>query len=120
MTKDTWENAMVLVDKPKDMSSYKICGALIDTLGGYPSKVGHAGTLDPMATGILNNLDLFKYKIGLLILCMGRATKIISKFVSLDKEYIGMMRLGETTKSYDSTEDVVEKKPWSYITSNIM
>jgi hypothetical protein len=71
---ETWDNAAVLVDKPKDWTSFDVCaklrGALRVKLPGQKGlKVGHAGTLDPMAT-------------GLLIVCTGRATKWVDFFVA--------------------------------------
>jgi tRNA U55 pseudouridine synthase TruB len=66
-------------------------------------QVGHAGTLDPMAT-------------GLLIICTGRATKRINAFVAMRKEYSGTLRLGQATPSYDAACDVCEELPWEHIT----
>ena len=65
-------------------------------------QVGHAGTLDPMAT-------------GLLIVCTGRATKRIDAFVAMRKEYSGVLRLGQATPSYDAESEVEEKLPWEGI-----
>ena len=66
-------------------------------------QIGHAGTLDPMAT-------------GLLIICTGKGTKAIDGFVAMQKAYSGTLRLGQTTPSYDAETDVSENLPWEHIT----
>jgi tRNA pseudouridine55 synthase len=90
---DGWrEGVAVLVDKPARWSSFKVIRVLRSYTG--IRKIGHAGTLDPIAT-------------GLLICCIGRqATRLISRFVGLDKEYEGCLRLGQTTASYDAETPV--------------
>lgn len=62
-------------------------------------KVGHCGTLDPMAT-------------GLLILCVGQATKLVETFTGMDKCYTGTMKLGEGTPSQDAETETEETLPW--------
>ncbi len=88
-----WKDGVaVLVDKPKDWSSFKVIRVLRSFTG--IRRIGHAGTLDPMAT-------------GLLICCIGRtATRRIDSFMGLDKVYEGCLRLGETTPSYDAETPV--------------
>ena len=105
-----WDNAMVLVDKPQTWTSFDICaklrGALAATLKvkSRKVKVGHAGTLDPMAT-------------GLLIVCIGKGTKSIESFVGMQKEYSGTMRLGQSTDSYDADGKMVsESQEWEHVT----
>ena len=66
-------------------------------------QIGHAGTLDPMAT-------------GLLIICTGKGTKAIDGFVAMQKAYSGRIRLGQTTPSYDAETDVSVEHPWDHIT----
>lgn len=87
------EGAFLLVDKPKTWTSFdvvnKIRSSLRQSLGIKKIKVGHAGTLDPMAT-------------GLLIVCTGKMTKKIAAYQGLDKTYTGVMTLGATTASYDA------------------
>jgi tRNA pseudouridine55 synthase len=96
------EGVAILVDKPQGWSSFKVVKLIRSTLG--IKKVGHAGTLDPMAT-------------GLLICCVGRsATRRIDEFMGLDKEYVGAMRLGETTPSHDAESSVTERQPAEHIT----
>lgn len=86
-----YEGETLLLDKPKEWSSFDVVNKtriLIKRKFGKKLKVGHAGTLDPLAT-------------GLLILCTGRKTKTISSFSNLDKEYIAKIAFGATTPSYD-------------------
>ncbi|NRB63675.1 MAG: tRNA pseudouridine(55) synthase TruB [Saprospiraceae bacterium] len=90
---DFLKGAMLLVDKPKDWTSFdvvnKIRHKLKKRLNVKKIKVGHAGTLDPMAT-------------GLLIVCTGRATKSIQSYQDLRKAYTGTMQFGATTPSFDA------------------
>ncbi len=83
---------VLLVNKPIGWTSFDVVNKLrysIKTLLGIKKiKIGHAGTLDPLAT-------------GLLIICTGGRTKDIDQFQNLDKEYSGIIRLGATTPSYD-------------------
>ena len=87
------DGAFLLVNKPKSWTSFdvvnKIRSSLKQSLGIKKIKVGHAGTLDPMAT-------------GLLIICTGKMTKKLSNYQGLDKTYTGVITLGATTASYDA------------------
>lgn len=89
---DIISGQVLLVDKPLEWTSYqavaKIKYALQKVTGKKKLKVGHAGTLDPLAT-------------GLLIICVGKKTKEISNFMGLPKEYVAHVKLGATTPSYD-------------------
>lgn len=98
---DSLDQAMLPVDKPKDWTSFDVIRRLRRVLG--IRKIGHAGTLDPMAT-------------GLLIILVGRATKLMNRFMNLDKEYEGVLRLGEITPSYDAETEVQERREWSEVT----
>lgn len=85
----------VLVDKPGGWSSFDVVKKI--RVLTDERKVGHAGSLDPLAT-------------GLLICCVGRpATREIQQFMDLDKEYVGTMRFGEVTSSYDAETEVIER-----------
>jgi tRNA pseudouridine55 synthase len=84
---------VILIDKPPFWSSYKIVHKVKKAIG--LKKVGHAGTLDPMAT-------------GLLILCTGRKTKEIYKYQNLTKTYTGVITLGKTSPSMDSETEIIE------------
>ena len=89
-----------LFDKPKGWSSFKAV-KVIRRLTGI-KKVGHAGTLDPMAT-------------GLLVICTGKATKSISQIQDGEKEYLAEVTLGASTASYDAETDVDETADWDHI-----
>jgi tRNA pseudouridine55 synthase len=91
------EGAVILVDKPKGWTSFDVVNKIKKLFG--IRKVGHAGTLDPLAT-------------GLLIVCTGTMTKEITRFITLDKSYKGCIKLGETTASYDADTDIIERKPF--------
>lgn len=86
---------ILLIDKPLDWTSFDVVKRIRWTFG--VKKAGHAGTLDPKAT-------------GLLIVCTGKKTKEIDRFVGLEKEYRGTMELGVRTPSHDSETEVVERR----------
>ncbi|GBG90023.1 hypothetical protein CBR_g50116 [Chara braunii] len=97
---DSPGGCVILMDKPKDWTSFAVCARVRSLV--KVKKVGHAGTLDPMAT-------------GLLILCVGKATKLVDNYQALQKTYTGTIRLGEATSSYDAETDVVQQLPWEHI-----
>lgn len=103
--------ATLLVDKPQGWTSFdvvnKIRYKLKHQLQVKKIKVGHAGTLDPMAT-------------GLLLICTGKNTKKLAQFQGLDKEYTGTMLLGATTPSYDAETEVEERLPIDHITNQML
>lgn len=92
---ETAPSGFLLVDKPVGPTSHDIVDAARRALG--IRKIGHAGTLDPFAS-------------GLLILAVGNATKKISKFVGLDKTYVATLRLGATSDTMDRTGAVTEQE----------
>lgn len=97
------EGAAFLVDKPIGWSSFRVVGLIKKLLG--IKKVGHAGTLDPMAT-------------GLLIVCAGKkATKQIHLFQDAIKYYRAEVTFGFSTPSYDGETEPLETMPYSHITS---
>ncbi len=104
---DFLAGATLLVDKPRGWTSFdvvsKLRGRLRKLLGVRKIKVGHSGTLDPLAT-------------GLLIICTGKATKTLSGLQNLDKEYTGLITLGASTPSYDAETEVEEEFPVDHIT----
>lgn len=89
-------SGVLLVDKPQDHTSHDVVARLRGKL--QTRKIGHAGTLDPMAT-------------GLLIMLIGKATRISQYLISLDKEYIGTIELGKVTDSQDAEGQVMETRP---------
>ncbi|CAN5457884.1 tRNA pseudouridine(55) synthase TruB [soil metagenome] len=95
------KNQVLLINKPYDWTSFDVVKYIRNALKG--EKIGHAGTLDPLAT-------------GLLILCTGSMTKKISEIQDAEKEYTGIISLGATTPSYDLETEVSERKDISSIT----
>jgi tRNA pseudouridine55 synthase len=94
--KPTELEGVLLVDKPRDHTSHDVIARL---RGKFKMKrIGHAGTLDPMAT-------------GLLVVLIGKATAVSQYLITLDKEYTGTMKLGVTTNSQDADGEVVETRP---------
>jgi tRNA pseudouridine55 synthase len=89
-------DGVLLVDKPGQHTSHDVIARLRGKL--RMKKIGHAGTLDPMAT-------------GLLIVLVGRATRVSQFIISLDKEYEGTVELGKTTDSQDADGEVTETRP---------
>jgi tRNA pseudouridine55 synthase len=87
------EGEMLLIDKPYRWTSFDVVGKIRNTFKPVKLKVGHAGTLDPLAT-------------GLLIICTGKLTKKIDEFQAQDKEYTGTMILGASTPSYDLETEI--------------
>lgn len=100
------EGALLLVDKPKGWTSFdvvnKIRYSLKFKLGVKKIKVGHSGTLDPMAT-------------GLLIICTGKFTKRLEELQGLPKIYTGTIALGATTPSYDAETEIDGSYPTNHI-----
>lgn len=87
MTENTFEEGRVLlIDKPVDWTSFDAVRKIRNTI--RIKKVGHAGTLDPLAT-------------GLLIVCTGKFTKKINEYMAREKEYTGTITLGATTPTFD-------------------
>ena len=97
------EGQLLLVNKPYNWTSFDVVGKLRNSFKPLKLKVGHAGTLDPLAT-------------GLLIICTGKMTKQIDTFQAQEKEYTGTMILGETTPSYDMETETDQKFDISHIT----
>lgn len=94
----------LLMDKPPGWTSFGVIKRLRRLL--HIKKIGHAGTLDPMATGLL------------ICLVGRRATREVDTFMGLPKTYEGTLRLGEVTASYDAETEVIEQKPWAHITDD--
>lgn len=89
------EGEMLLINKPYKWTSFDVVGKIRNSFRPLKLKVGHAGTLDPLAT-------------GLLIVCTGKMTKKIDEFQAQIKEYIGTMILGASTPSYDLETEIEE------------
>jgi tRNA pseudouridine55 synthase len=87
---------ILLVDKPRDHTSHDVVARLRGIL--KMKRIGHAGTLDPMAT-------------GLMIVLVGKATRVSQYLISLDKEYEGTVELGKVTDTQDADGEVMETRP---------
>lgn len=102
---------IIAVDKPLGWTSFdavkRIRGAIQRRLHVRKFKVGHAGTLDPLATGVL-------------IVCTGRATRRIEELQNGDKEYVATIRLGATTPSYDLETAIDREYPCDHITREMV
>lgn len=105
------EGKIVLIDKPLQWSSFqavnKVKWSLKKHLGLKKIKVGHAGTLDPLAT-------------GLLIVCTGKFTKRITELQGMEKEYTGTFTIGATTPSYDLETEINEIFPTGHINEELI
>ena len=105
---DYKEGQLILIDKPLGWTSFQVVNKvrwlIKQQFGIKKIKVGHAGTLDPLAT-------------GLLILCVGKFTKKIDTYQAQEKEYTGTITLGATTLSYDLETEINERFDYSSITS---
>ncbi|MBZ0207496.1 MAG: tRNA pseudouridine(55) synthase TruB [Flavobacteriales bacterium] len=102
---DPEAGAILLVDKPITWTSFNVVAkirAALRALCGHRVKVGHAGTLDPLAS-------------GLLVLGTGTCTKQLQHLADEDKSYTATLRLGQSTLSYDAETDVEVERPWEHI-----
>jgi tRNA pseudouridine55 synthase len=97
------EGQLLLVNKPYKWTSFDVVGKLRNAFKPLKLKVGHAGTLDPLAT-------------GLLIICTGKMTKQIDTFQAEEKEYTGTMVLGATTPTYDLESEPEAKFETNHLT----
>ena len=99
------------IDKPLGWTSFdavkRIRGAIQRRLGVRKFKVGHAGTLDPLATGVL-------------VICTGRATRRISALQEGMKEYVAEIRLGATTPSFDLETEIDAAYPFAHVTRQLV
>lgn len=101
----------ILVDKPYGWTSFdvvkRIRGVMLRRMGVKKMKVGHAGTLDPLATGVM-------------IVVSGKSTKLIEQLQSGVKEYIATIALGATTPSYDLETEIDARYPTGHITRELV
>src|SRR5258707_4358066 len=95
------EGQALLIDKPLDWTSFDVVRKIRGLV--KIKKVGHAGTLDPLAT-------------GLLIICTGKFTKKINEYMAQEKEYTGTFTLGATTPTYDLESEPGNFKPFEHLT----
>ncbi len=104
------EGEVLLINKPSTWTSFDVVNKIRRMLRYFLKqkiKVGHTGTLDPLAT-------------GLLLICTGGATKKINQFQDLDKTYTGTLLLGAVTASLDKETDVIDTFPVDHITAEMI
>ncbi len=99
------EGKVLLIDKPLHWTSFDVVRKMRGIL--QIKKIGHAGTLDPLAT-------------GLLIVCTGKFTKKINEYMSQEKEYTGYITLGAVTPTYDLESLPVDEKEYSFLTDEMI
>lgn len=112
MTAEDYKNGQILlIDKPLEWTSFQVVNKLRWHIRKHFNikkiKVGHAGTLDPLAT-------------GLLIICTGKQTKNINEYQGQIKEYTGTVVIGATTPSYDLETEINETFPTKHITEELL
>ncbi len=112
LTKNIFEEGKILLfDKPAYWTSFdlvnKVRFMIRSGTGIRKIKVGHAGTLDPLAT-------------GLMIICTGKATKKIDEFRDLDKEYLATVTIGKSTPSYDLETEIDAEYPTHHVTEELL
>ena len=88
-------NGVLIVNKPKNLTSRDVVNIVCKTLN--TKKIGHTGTLDPIAEGVL-------------VLCVGKATKLVDIITSKDKEYIATVKLGIQTDTLDITGNILKEE----------
>lgn len=99
------EGQVLLIDKPLEWTSFDVVAKVRNTI--KIKKVGHAGTLDPLAT-------------GLLILCTGKFTKKINEYQAREKEYTGTFTIASTTPTYDLESQPENFKDYSFVTKELI
>ncbi|MDX1472497.1 MAG: tRNA pseudouridine(55) synthase TruB [Flavobacteriaceae bacterium] len=108
---DFLEGKLLLIDKPLNWTSFQVVNKMRWEIKRKVSlkkiKVGHAGTLDPLAT-------------GLLVICTGKMTKQIDNYQAQEKEYTGTITLGSTTPSYDLETEIDQVYPTAHITDDLL
>lgn len=106
MEKAAYEQGQVLlIDKPLEWTSFGVIQKLRNII--RIRKIGHAGTLDPLAT-------------GLLIICTGKFTKRINEFMAQEKEYTGSFTIGSTTPTYDLEKEPENFKSYDHVTEQLI
>ncbi len=98
---DSKKEGVILINKPKGLTSHDVVDVVRKKLG--TKKVGHSGTLDPLAE-------------GLLIILVGRYTKAFPMFSGFDKKYMGILKLGETTSTGDSQGTILQTNSYENVT----
>jgi len=93
-------NGILVIDKPSDITSHDVVDIVRKKF--KMKQVGHAGTLDPLATGVL-------------VILLGQATKLFNKFSAFDKAYVATIKFGITTDTADIRGKIIDQKPYDFI-----
>ena len=104
------EGYIAVIDKPLEWTSTDVVRKIkfaLQRLGYKKIKIGHAGTLDPLATGVL-------------LVCIGKATKMVNALQAEEKEYIAELELGASTPSYDMEHPIDQRYPTEHITREMI
>ncbi|MBR5333756.1 MAG: tRNA pseudouridine(55) synthase TruB [Alistipes sp.] len=104
------EGYIAVIDKPLEWTSTDVVRKIkfaLQRLGHKKIKIGHAGTLDPLATGVL-------------LVCIGKATKMVNALQAEEKEYIAELELGASTPSYDMEHPIDQRYPTEHITREMI
>lgn len=107
---DPETGAIIVVDKPLRWTSTDIVRKIkfrLEKRGWRKIKIGHAGTLDPLATGVL-------------VICVGKATKRVEELQAQRKEYVAELELGATTPSFDREKEIDRRYPTEHITEELL
>jgi len=99
------DGRIILINKPLHWTSFDVVRKLRSLI--QIKKIGHAGTLDPLAT-------------GLLIICTGKCTKKINEYMAQEKEYVGSITLGAVTPTYDLESEPEQPKDFSFVTIDML
>jgi len=99
------KEGIIIINKPDGITSHDVVSRVRHKF--KMKRVGHAGTLDPLATGVL-------------VILLGKSTKLFEKFVGFDKAYRATMILGTATTSADIHGDVIEQKPYAHISKELI
>ena len=104
------EGCVAVIDKPLEWTSSDVVRKIkfrLNKMGHRKIKIGHAGTLDPLATGVL-------------LVCIGKATKMVDALQAEEKEYVAELELGATTPSYDMEHEIDQRYPTEHITRQMI
>ncbi len=99
------KEGIVVINKPNGITSHDVVARVRQKF--KIKRVGHAGTLDPLATGVI-------------VMLLGKSTRLFDKFVSFDKAYIATLVLGTMTRSADTQGEIVESKPYQHISKEML
>src|SRR5690348_813967 len=99
------KEGIVVINKPNGITSHDVVAKVRHRF--KMKRVGHAGTLDPLATGVL-------------VMLLGKSTKLFDQFVSFDKAYTATLILGTTTRSADTQGELIESKPYQHISQEMI